>query len=114
MREAYTGREHCICNYSCSTSAKDYASGSGYSGRDSYDWSYLAFKNYNNIIDNSFVVYGTILSSKKFANTPTIFGDTPLINAVLLIMIPLIPQQILNLMERIISLMVVQIPLLHS
>lgn len=57
MREAYTGREHCICNYSCSTSAKDYAGGSGFSGRDSYDWSYLAFKNYNNIIDNSFGGY---------------------------------------------------------
>ncbi len=49
MREAYTGREHCICNYSCSTSSN--------SGRDSYDWSYLAFKNYNNILDNSFGGY---------------------------------------------------------
>ena len=56
MREAYTGREHCICNYSCSAS-KDYAGGSGYSGRDSYDWSYLAFKDYTNIIDNSFGGY---------------------------------------------------------
>ena len=57
MREAYTGREHCICAYSCSTNSKDYASGSGYYGRDSYDWSYLPFGNYTNIIDNSFGGY---------------------------------------------------------
>lgn len=57
MREAYTGREHCLCNYSCSNSSKDYANGLGYAGRDSYDWSYLAFKNYTNIIDNSFGGY---------------------------------------------------------
>ena len=27
-------------------------------------------------IDNSFVIYGTILSSKKFANTPSLFNDS--------------------------------------
>lgn len=57
MREAYTGREHCICTYSCTPSSKDYANGSGFAGRDSYDWSYLAFRNYTNIIDNSFGGY---------------------------------------------------------
>ena len=57
MREAYTGREHCICNYSCTVASKDYAGGSGFSGRDSYDWSYLAFLSYNNILDNSFGGY---------------------------------------------------------
>ena len=52
IKKAYTGREHCICNYSC-TNAKDYKS-DGYSGRDSYEWSYLAFKSYPDIFDNSF------------------------------------------------------------
>lgn len=52
IRKAYTGREHCICNYSC-TNNKDYKT-DGYLGRDSYDWSYLAFKSYPDIYDNSF------------------------------------------------------------
>ena len=58
LREAYTGREHCICTYSCSNS-KDYPSKqkSGYAGRDSYDWSYLAFRSYPDIFDNSFGGY---------------------------------------------------------
>ena len=57
MREAYTAREHCICNYSCSVASKDYAGNTGYSGRDSYDWSYLAFTKYSDIMDNSFGGY---------------------------------------------------------
>jgi len=57
MREAYTGREHCICNYSCAIGSKDYANGLGFAGRDSYDWSYLAFRNYTNIMDSSFGGY---------------------------------------------------------
>ena len=52
LREAFTGREHCICTYSC-TNSKDYNT-NGYSGRDSYEWSYLAFKSYPDIFDNSF------------------------------------------------------------
>ena len=55
MREAYTGREHCICNYSCSSN-KDYYT-NGYMGRDSYNWSNLSFSSYNNILDNSFGGY---------------------------------------------------------
>ena len=55
LREAYTGHEHCICNYSC-THSKDYKT-KGYSGRDSYEWSYLAWTKYSDIYDNSFGGY---------------------------------------------------------
>ena len=41
MHELYNGREHCICNYSCSVSTKDY--NGGFSGRDSYDWSTVKY-----------------------------------------------------------------------
>lgn len=41
LHELYNGREHCICNYSCSVSTNDYSG--GFSGRDSYDWSTVKY-----------------------------------------------------------------------
>ena len=39
LHQTFTGKEHCICSYSCSVNNKDYQGNSGYIGRDSYDWS---------------------------------------------------------------------------
>ena len=56
LHEKVTGREHCICAYSCSISSKDYQ-GHGYYGRDSYNWSYLSSTRYFDIFNNLFDGY---------------------------------------------------------
>ena len=56
LHEKVAAREHCICAYSCSISSADYQ-GSGYYGRDSYNWSYLASNSYFDIFNNLFGGY---------------------------------------------------------
>ena len=53
QHEAFTGREHCICTYSCEAGTKDYQGGKGYRGRDSYDWSSRGNLGYRLVVTNN-------------------------------------------------------------
>lgn len=54
LHQETSGREHCICAYSCSSS-KDYNGGRGYYGRDSYEWSYYRSDSSAEVYSSPFV-----------------------------------------------------------